>query len=268
MILECLENTLTVTSTPRVTTRVAKPVWVSLRMRPSKMSQTSSGRPMPRWSWTSASKNARARAGASSTRVRETSIWRSTAPTRSPPPGSLAVSGSGMRPSARRHPDRAGAQPVADALHLGGIVAGGEPVGELGEPQALLGRLPFGPLVAVDPDHDRVGEVTAQLDEPGADLVIPHLEEVAAHPPFGLLEPVPGWARLAVVAPSVLAAEHPLELLPHPDRDHPGPPGGLGGVQVGRITSALPCSLAKRTTGMPLALAKRATAARNGPRSG
>jgi hypothetical protein len=117
--------------------------------------------------------------------------------------------------------------------------------------------------VAVDPDHDRVGEVTAQLDEPGADLVIPHLEEVAAHPPFGLLEPVPGWARLAVVAPSVLAAEHPLELLPHPDRDHPGPPGGLGGVQVGRITSALPCSLAKRTTGMPLALAKRATAARN-----
>jgi hypothetical protein len=49
---------------------------VSLRMRRPKMSLTSSGRPRSRLSATRASKNARARRGWSSTRVRETSIWR------------------------------------------------------------------------------------------------------------------------------------------------------------------------------------------------
>jgi hypothetical protein len=36
-----------------------------------------------------------------------------------------------------------------------------------------------------------------------------------------------------------------------------------GGLQVGRITSALRWSLSKRTTGMALVVAKRATARRN-----
>jgi hypothetical protein len=76
LMRECLEKQLTVTSTPRVTTRVAKPLSVSLGMRRSKISEISSGRPMPRLSATSAWKNARARRGWSSTRVGETSIWR------------------------------------------------------------------------------------------------------------------------------------------------------------------------------------------------
>jgi len=65
---------LIVTSTPRVTTLVAKPVSVSDRIRRSKISKTSSGRPIPRLSATSASKKARPCRGALNTIVPDTSI--------------------------------------------------------------------------------------------------------------------------------------------------------------------------------------------------
>jgi hypothetical protein len=53
-------------------------------------------------------------------------------------------------PAFEEHPDRARAEPVADRLQGGGIVGGGEPVGQGGEPDPCLGRLPLGPLMAVD----------------------------------------------------------------------------------------------------------------------
>jgi hypothetical protein len=89
----------------------------------------------------------------------------------------------------------------------------------------------LGPFVPVDPDLDRIGEVGADLDERRAEVGVPHIEVVAAHPPVGLLEREPGRARPAVATTPVITGEHPLELLRHPDRDDPRPPGGLGRVQ-------------------------------------
>jgi transposase len=60
----------------------------------------------------------------------------------------------------------AGAEAVADPLQPGRVLAGGEPVGQLGEADPGGQRLAPGPLVPVHPDLDRIGEVGADLDEP------------------------------------------------------------------------------------------------------
>ena len=68
-------------------------------------------------------------------------------------------------PAFEEHPDRARAQPIADRLQRSGIGAGAKPVGQLGELDAGLGALAFGPFVAVEPHLDGVREVGADLDE-------------------------------------------------------------------------------------------------------
>ena len=105
-------------------------------------------------------------------------------------------------PAFGEHPDRARAEPVADRLQRGRISAGGEPVGQLGEPDAGLDGLPFGPLVAVDPDLHRIREVGADLDERRPEIVVPDVEVVAGHPPLGHREgephrrcPAASWSR-------------------------------------------------------------------------
>jgi hypothetical protein len=78
-----------------------------------------------------------------------------------PPVAGFAV-GAGERqrqprlPAFGEHPDLAGAEPVADLLQLGRILAGSEPVRQFFEGQARPGRLAFGPLVPVEPDLARV----------------------------------------------------------------------------------------------------------------
>jgi len=44
-----------------------------------------------------------------------------------------------------------GSEPVADRLQRGGVLAGGEPVGQRGEPEPGLAGLALGPLVPVAP---------------------------------------------------------------------------------------------------------------------
>jgi len=62
-----------------------------------------------------------------------------------------AVNGSGSRDaSVRRTPGSGRAEPVADLLQLGRILAGSEPVRQFFEGQARPGRLAFGPLVPVE----------------------------------------------------------------------------------------------------------------------
>ncbi len=78
-----------------------------------------------------------------------------------------------MQPPLEEHLDGAGLQAVADPLQQRGIVAGGEPVGQLGEAKAQLAGLLFGPLVAVDPDLHRPWAVGADLDERGAEPRVP-----------------------------------------------------------------------------------------------
>jgi hypothetical protein len=124
----------------------------------------------------------------------------------------------------RAHPpveerfDVDGAETIADPLQRIGVVAGGEPVGQFFEADAGLDRLAFGPLVPVDPHLGRIGKVGAQLDEPGAEVVIPDVEVERRHPPLRLRERVARWSRLVGVV--VIAGEHRLELLGHADGNH------------------------------------------------
>jgi hypothetical protein len=57
--------------------------------------------------------------------------------------------------------DRAWSQTVTDLLQGWRVGGGGKTVGQLGETDAGVAGLAFGPLVAVDPDLGRVGEVRA-----------------------------------------------------------------------------------------------------------
>jgi hypothetical protein len=115
-----------------------------------------------------------------------------------------------------------GAESVADLLQPGGVLAGGEPVGQGGEGDTLAVGLALGPLVAVQPDLARVGEVAAQLDEAGPELGVEHVEVVDADPPVDLGEVEAGhpglverltptktfwnsWAQTIATTPGVVA---------------------------------------------------------------
>ena len=110
-----------------------------------------------------------------------------------------------------------GAEPVADRLQPGRVVAGGEPVGQLREPDPGPSGLLLGPLMPVDPDLQRIREVGADLDERGPEPVVPQIEVIAGDPPVGLVEAEP---ESAVIGP-LGSGEHILVLLRHPDRRDP-----------------------------------------------
>ena len=175
---------------------------------------------MSRLSAISASKNARARRGASNTRVRDTSTWRMEISHQYPARWSARPKGIGSRCSHRWANTSIGArlQPVADLLQRGRVLAGREAVGQLGERDPGPGRLPLGPLVPVDPDLGRVGEIGADLDERRAEISVPQVEVVAGHPPVSLGE---GELRRRGLGVAPVGGPHPLELLRHPDRRHP-----------------------------------------------
>jgi hypothetical protein len=111
------------------------------------------------------------------------------------------------------------AEEVADLLQPGRVLAGGEPVGQGGEGDTLAVGLALGPLVAVQPDLARIGEVAAQLDEARPELGVEHVEVVDADPPVDLGEVEAGHPRLGgTVDPD----EDLLELLGTDDRHYPG----------------------------------------------
>ncbi len=122
------------------------------------------------------------------------------------------------------------AEPVSDGLQALGVVAGGEPVGQCGVADPGVVGLTLRPLMPVEPHLGRIGEVGADLDEPGAELAVVDVEVVDPDPALGLgpVEPHPG-CRAGLFG----RGEHPLELLGGHDRHHPEPPLGLGALQVG-----------------------------------
>jgi hypothetical protein len=71
-----------------------------------------------------------------------------------PVPGQLVLAAERHRepgqPPLGEHLDSARLQPVAHRLQPVRVIAGGEPVGQRGEPDPGLERLPLGPLVPVD----------------------------------------------------------------------------------------------------------------------
>ena len=80
------------------------------------------------------------------------------------------------QPLAQQGVDLVGAESVADGLHSGRLVDGGEPVVQGGEGDALLRGLPLGPLVAVDAQLGVVRKVGAELDEERAEVVVEAVE--------------------------------------------------------------------------------------------
>src|SRR6185312_6253189 len=177
---ECLYRASMVTSTPLVTTRVAKtPVVVLVLgiLRP-KISSTFSGRPRSRLSATRDSKNARPLPGWSNTIVRDTSICRIDKSHQYPCSRSAGVNGNGIRGHHRSANAAMSAGPSRSqiACNPDRVVGGGESVGQRGESDPGPGRLLLGPLMSVQPDLDRIRQVGTDLDERRAELLVPQVE--------------------------------------------------------------------------------------------
>ena len=138
--------------------------------------------------------------------------------------------GDDVDPAVEERLHVAGPEPVTDLLQPVGAVAGSEPVAQRPVVDAGLVGLALGPLVAVDPHLGRIREVGADLDEPGPEVGIPHVEVVGPHAPFGLRPVEPHSHRRAGL---LGRAEDPLELLGGDDRDHAVVSGPLGRFEIG-----------------------------------
>jgi hypothetical protein len=134
-----------------------------------------------------------------------------------------------VQPPLHEHVDRPGPEPVTDPLQRGRVIAGSEPVGQRGELEPGLVGLPLDPLVPVKPDLGRIGEPGADLNECRAEVPVPQVEVVAGHPPVSLVERPPRCPGRGL---ALRRGPHPLELLGHADRRHPGPAGARLAGQV------------------------------------
>src|ERR1019366_2403923 len=123
------------------------------------------------------------------------------------------------RPAVKDRLDATGPEPVADLLQPVRIITGGEPIRQLSESGPGPGRLPLGPLMAVDPHLHRVGEVRADLDEPRPPLLVPEVEVVARHPALGDREPE--LRRPGRVGVTLARLPDMLVFLRPADRHHP-----------------------------------------------
>ena len=141
------------------------------------------------------------------------------------------------------------------ACSAAGSSVGGEPVGQLGEPDPGLRCLVFGPFVAVDPDLDRPRTVGADLDEGRPEVGVVEVEVVDGDSAVLLVEGKlrrPGWVGVALAGD-----EHPLRFLrdadggdlrmPLPGGSNPG--SGASRRCCGRKTSTAPpgCGWRRRT---------------------
>src|SRR5215218_9649455 len=59
------------------------------------------------------------------------------------------------------------------------VLTGGEPVRQPGPADPSLAGLAFGPLVAIQPDFDRVGEIRTNLDKRRTEILIEDIEVIA-----------------------------------------------------------------------------------------
>jgi hypothetical protein len=90
------------------------------------------------------------------------------------------------------------AEAITDPLEPGRFTTCGEPVGELAEVETRSAGLALGPLVAVDPDLARIGEVATDLDEAVTEVGVVDVEIVRADPPIGLVEAERGRPAVAL----------------------------------------------------------------------
>ena len=119
-------------------------------------------------------------------------------------------------------------QPVADPLHRGRVVSGGERVVQGGEADPGLEALPLGVLVPVEVDLPGVGEVAAEFHVERAEIGVEPVEiPVVDH-------------RLLLAQPRVPLAGHRVPALPGPPHPglllgHPGEQDLLPAVMPGQV---------------------------------
>ena len=106
----------------------------------------------------------------------------------------------------------------------------------------------------VDPDLGRIGEPGTHLDERRAEVFVPQVEVVAGHPPVRFDERPP---RRPGGGLALIGGPHPLELLGHADRGHPGPAGGCLPGQVRLHDLQLGLVLAEPDPGNVIGLGER-----------
>ena len=136
------------------------------------------------------------------------------------------------RPAVEERLDVVGTETVADRLQRARVVTGGEPVGQLSEGDTGPAGLAFGPLVAVEPDLGRVGEVGADLDEPGPELARRGCRSSRCRPG------APSLTKSKLTTPGLVERsswrrEDPLELLGGHDGHHPVAAARFGRVEIG-----------------------------------
>ena len=158
-------------------------------------------------------------------------------------------------PAFGEHLNRSRAEPVADRLQPIGIGARGEPVGQLGEPDAGLGGLAFGPLVPVDPDLHRVREIGTYLHKRRPKVIVPEVEVVTGNSPLGFGEREPHRRTGTLLVAKNTGANScatPIAATP-PDRSPPaGPNTAASDRSCGRpCRSAPPRSCCRRRSGPP-----------------
>jgi len=141
------------------------------------------------------------------------------------------------QPLAQQGVDLRRAQPAADRLQPGRVVAGGEPVVQRGEPHPGPARLPFGPLVPIEAQLGVVREVGAELQEERAEVGVHAVDVELVDHPGARHDPRVGRAGDRV-AP-LLCPEHPGLLLRSPDEQHPFRAGEPGQVLGGDVVLAL-----------------------------
>ena len=107
---------------------------------------------------------------------------------------------------------------ISDSLQPGWVVTARKAVGEFGEVEALGSRLTFGPVVAVDPQLQRIREITADLDEAQAKVWVEDVEVVHRHAAIGLVE-AELWS--VCLGSSAVSHEHFLDLLSDDDGHDP-----------------------------------------------
>ena len=124
-----------------------------------------------------------------------------------------------QQPAGQRR-DLALVQAVADRLHRGHVIDGGERVVQRDETDARPGGLPLGVLVAVEDQPAGIGEVAGEFHADRPEFLIDAIEVVLVHHSRAGHQPRIGGPGDRVAA--LAGPEHPLLFLRHPDIQHLG----------------------------------------------
>jgi hypothetical protein len=143
-------------------------------------------------------------------------------------PGGAVFGGEGMwqsfEPTAKEGVDVVGAEGTANLLQCFRVLAAEETVVERLIANPLVLQLPFGPLVAVDPNANGERGVRRELDEGEAKVPVQNVEVVLVDVDLAPVKTKPRrkpptWRLLSTTRPLLIDAEAGGHLLGHADHD-------------------------------------------------